>query len=206
MVKKKQLDKSHTLIFTPHFPYNTKSSRQKNRNGKRTLLGIGGNIGNVLRRFEQLFYYFKRSSFVHIVETSPMLKNPPFGYTEQNDFYNALLLVETTLTPKALLRYVLRVERLFGRKRSFQDAPRTLDIDIIFYDNVTMDTKTLTLPHHGWMKRTSVLIPIQYLSRQRRSFFEKSFSGFLNKPLVKSEMNKRELGSLLEDINKKERV
>jgi len=158
MIKRKVLDKNHTLIFTPHFPYNTSS-----KGGKKALLGVGGNIGDVVRRFEHLYTYFKRSSFVHVIETAPVLKNPPFGYTEQEDFYNSLLLVETRLTPQALLRYVLRVERLFGRKRSFQDAPRTLDIDIIFYENVTMNTKKLTLPHPGWMKRSSVLIPLSYM-------------------------------------------
>jgi 2-amino-4-hydroxy-6-hydroxymethyldihydropteridine diphosphokinase len=158
MVKKKQLDQNHTLISTPHFPYNTKS-----KGANLALLGIGGNIGDVIRRFEHLFWYFKRSPFVNIVETAPILKNPPFGYTKQDDFYNSLLLVETELTPQALLHYVLRVERVFGRKRSLQDAKRTLDIDIIFYENVKMDTKTLTLPHPGWMKRSSVLIPLSHM-------------------------------------------
>jgi len=158
MIKRKHVNTRHTLIFTKHFPYNTSTQGE----GK-ALLGIGGNIGDVLRRFEHLFWMLKRSKLVSIVETSPILKNPPFGYTEQKDFYNALVLVETRLTPKSLLRYVLRVERLFGRKRSFQDAPRTLDIDIIFYKNVTMDTKTLTLPHHGWKERASVLIPLSYM-------------------------------------------
>ena len=158
MVKRKVLDKNHTLIFTPHFPYNTSS-----KGGNKALLGVGGNIGDVLRRFEHLYAYFKRSSFVHVIETAPVLKNPPFGYTEQEDFYNSLLLVETMLTAQALLRYVLRIEKLFGRRRSFKDAPRTLDIDIIFYENVIMNTKRLTLPHHGWSERSSVLIPLSYM-------------------------------------------
>jgi len=158
MVKRKILNDKLTLISTPYFPYNGSS-----RGGYKALLGIGGNVGDVLRRFEYLFVYFKRSRFLHIIETAPILKNPPFGYTEQKYFYNSLLLVETRLRPKALLRYVLRVERLFGRRRSFQDAPRTLDIDIIFYENVTMETKTLILPHHGWRERSSVLIPLSYM-------------------------------------------
>ena len=157
----------HVLIKTGQYP-----AMFLERGGHRALLGIGGNIGDVIRRFEQLLVYFSRSNFVHVIETAPILKNPPFGYVEQNNFYNSLLLVETQLTPKALLRYVLRVEKLFGRQRSFQDAPRTLDIDIIFYENVKMETKALTLPHHGWSKRESVLIPLQYLSRQGRSFSE----------------------------------
>jgi len=161
MIKRKVLNAQHTLIFTPHFPYNTNSY-----SGNKALLGIGGNIGDVVRRFEHLFWYFRRSSFIRVIETAPILKNPPFGFKEQEDFYNSLLLVETRLTPQALLRYVLRVEKVFGRKRSFQDAPRTLDIDIIFYENVTMETKALTLPHPGWMKRSSVLVPLTYMKNR----------------------------------------
>jgi len=152
----------HTLIKTQHYP-----AMFLNRGGQRALLGIGGNIGDVIRRFEQLLVYFRRSKFVHVIETAPILKNPPFGYTEQNDFYNSLLLVETQLTPKALLRYVLRVEKVFGRQRSFQDAPRTLDIDIIFYENVKMETKSLTLPHPGWKQRASVLVPLSHMTKAR---------------------------------------
>ena len=158
MVKKRVLDEKHTLIFTQHFPYNTKS-----KGGYKVLLGIGGNIGDVVRRFEHLFWYFKRSSFVYMIETAPILKNPPFGYLEQGDFYNTLILVETHLTPKGLLRYILRVEKVFGRKRLFKDGPRTLDIDIIFYENVKMDTKRLTLPHPAWRERESILIPLSMM-------------------------------------------
>ena len=161
MIKRKVLNKNHTLIFTLHFPYTTNS-----KGGYKVLLGIGGNMGDVLRRFAHLVVYFKRSPFVRVIETAPILKNPPFGYTEQKDFYNSLVLVETLLTPKALLRYVLRVEKLFGRKRSFKDAPRTLDIDIIFYEKVIMNTEKLTLPHVGWMKRASVLIPLSYMHKR----------------------------------------
>jgi len=156
----RKLDTKNKLIFTQHFPYNTYTENVKEY---KALLGIGGNIGDVVRRFEHLFWYFKRSSFVSVVETAPILKNPPFGYAEQGDFYNSLMLVETNLTPKELLRYVLNVEKRFGRKRLFKDGPRTLDIDIIFYENVRMETRNLTLPHPGWMKRSSVLIPLSMM-------------------------------------------
>ena len=159
MVKKKHLNAQHTLIFTPHFPYNTNDSR----GGYQALLGIGGNIGDTLRRFEHLFWFLKRSMFINIIETAPILKNPPFGYTKQDDFFNSVVLIETKLSVKALLRYVLRIEKKYGRKRSFQDAPRTLDIDILFYEDIVMDTPTLTLPHPGWMSRSSVLVPMSYI-------------------------------------------
>ena len=164
MLKKKRIDVHHTLIYTQHFPYNAKTDRKKNH---KVILGIGGNIGDVLRRFEHLFYFMKKSPYVHLLQTAPIVKNPPFGYVEQDDFYNSLMVIETNLTPRALLRYILRVEKLFGRKRLFKDGPRTLDIDIIFYDDLKMQTRELTLPHPQWMKRTSVLIPLQYLSYRK---------------------------------------
>jgi len=71
--------------------------------------------------------------------------------------------VKTCLRPKALLRYILHIEKKFGRKRSFPDAPRTLDIDMIFYEKVQMNSKELTLPHPSWASRTSVIIPLTYL-------------------------------------------
>jgi 2-amino-4-hydroxy-6-hydroxymethyldihydropteridine diphosphokinase len=163
VVKRKKLNQDLTLIFTPHFPYNVK---RNSRMRYRALLGIGGNIGDVPRRFEHLFWYLKRSRFVHLLESSPLLKNPPFGFLEQDDFHNALLLVETDLTPGELLRYVLRVEKAFGRKRLFKDGPRTLDIDLIFYEDIKMESETLTLPHPGWMQRSSVLIPLSMMKKR----------------------------------------
>lgn len=164
MVKRKNLLEDLTLLFTGHFPYHRKKRSIKKH---KALLGIGGNIGDVVRRFEHLFRYLKTSGFVTVIETAPVLRNPPFGYLEQDDFYNSLILIETNLTPRALLRYILRVEKKFGRKRLFKDGPRTLDIDIIFYDNVKMDTKVLTIPHPEWMHRSSVLIP---LSKMKNKF------------------------------------
>lgn len=165
MVKRKRLNKDLTLIFTPHFPYNTdRNSRMRYK----ALLGIGGNVGDVLRRFEHLFWYLKDATFVHVLESSPILKNPPFGFLDQNDFLNATMLVETDLTPKQLLCYVLRVEKKFGRKRLFKDGPRTLDIDLIFYEDITMESRELTLPHPAWMQRTSVLIPLSMMKTKVR--------------------------------------
>ena len=157
---KRELQPNHTLFQTKLYP-----SAYAHKGGYRALLGIGGNVGDVVRRFNHLFWYFQRSAFVHVIQTSPILKNPPFGYTKQDDFYNALLLVETTLKPKALLRYVLKVEKVFGRKRLFKDGPRTLDIDIIFYENVTIDTDALKIPHPQWSKRASVLVPLSYMKK-----------------------------------------
>lgn len=164
---KKRLDAEKTLFYQKNYPY---LSKIKSNKPYQATLGIGGNIGDVRRRFNHLFYFFKKSSFVDIVETSPILKNPPFGYLEQDYFYNSLIIVRTCLAPKALLRYILQVENKFGRKRSFTDAPRTLDIDMIFYEDEVINTKELTLPHHGWYKRESVRIPLSMLENKQEKW------------------------------------
>lgn len=129
----------------------------------RVVLGIGGNVGDVVRRFEKLLHYFRRDPFIALVSSSIILKNPAFGYTHQDDFFNSVVIVETTLGPKAFLQHILRVEKRFGRKRSFANAPRTLDIDILFFNAMTMNDKSLTIPHPAWYQRDSVLIPLHYL-------------------------------------------
>ena len=164
MVKRKKLNERLTLISTPHFPYNIKRVSQKRH---RVLLGLGGNIGDVVRRFEHLFVFWQKSSFLEVIETSPILRNPAFGYTEQPDFYNAVVLIATDMTPMQMLLYALRTEKHFGRKRLFKDGPRTLDVDLIFYDDITMQSKRLTLPHPQWQERSSVLIPLSTMKKAK---------------------------------------
>ena len=157
---KKKLDKNHTLYKERLYPYYRVSNTTHPYSA---LLGIGGNIGDVKRRFNHLFIYLQKSPYITIIETAPILKNPPFGYLNQDDFYNSLIYIKTSLEPKALLRYILRLEKRFKRKRLFQDGPRTLDIDMIFYEDITLNSKELTIPHPEWSKRASVTIPMSYM-------------------------------------------
>lgn len=156
----KTVDPFHTLYYTERFPYRSTAPGKKRY---QATLGIGGNLGDVNRRFIHLLVYMERSPLVNVLQTSPILQNPPFGYLAQPDFFNAVMKIETDLTPKSLMRYLLRVEKKFGRKRSFQDAPRTLDIDMIFFETIRMKSKILTLPHPHWHERKSVVIPLSLL-------------------------------------------
>ena len=129
----------------------------------RALIGIGGNVGDVKRRFYHLLHFLQKQPNLTILHTAPILQNPPFGYVEQEDFLNSVIEVSTNMQPRELLAFLLRTEKRFGRKRSFANAPRTLDLDLIFFDKVKMNTSKLTLPHPHWAERESVLIPLQYL-------------------------------------------
>lgn len=159
---KKKINEKLTFYFNNHYPYSSaKQSSKKNF----VTIGVGGNIGDVVKNFNKLFLVFKSDGRFKILKTSPILKNPPFGYLEQKDFYNSLIVLKTDLGPFECLKQFQRYEKRFKRKRSFKDAPRTLDIDIIFFNDQKIDTKDLVIPHKGYKNRDSVQLPLKFLTR-----------------------------------------
>ena len=157
---KQRLNESLTLYFNSNFPKKiNKSSGKKHE----VTIGIGGNIGDVQKRFNKLFLTLQQDTRFDIIATSPLLKNPPFGYLEQEDFTNGIITLKTNLGLNDFFKSMQRLENRYGRKRSFQDAPRTLDIDIIFFANKKINTKKLIIPHKDWANRESVTIPLKYI-------------------------------------------
>ena len=157
---KKILSDKLTLYKTSIFPsFSNKKSNKKYL----VTIGIGGNIGDMKKRFNKLFLSLIQNSKFDVLMASPLLLNPPFGYLNQNDFLNGIICLKTNLGPNEFLKYMQRLENRFGRKRSFQDAPRTLDIDIIFFDNKKINTKKLIIPHKDWANRDSVVIPLKHM-------------------------------------------
>jgi 2-amino-4-hydroxy-6-hydroxymethyldihydropteridine diphosphokinase len=157
MYRSRKLGKNLISFYSLHFPFFTKS---KTLLPYEVTLGVGGNIGDVRRRFQHLFFYFKRDKRVEVIKTSLILKNPPFGYKEQDDFFNSIMVLKSSMQPREFLAYLHRVEKKFGRRRSFANAPRTLDLDILFFDNRVIKTDDLIIPHASWFERESVVIPL----------------------------------------------
>lgn len=156
----RKLSSTLTLYKEAGFPASYKTVTHLRH---RAIIGIGGNVGDVTRRFQHLLHFFKRQQNITLLHTAPILQNPPFGYIEQEDFLNSVIEISTSMQPRELLDFLLRAEKRFGRKRSFANAPRTLDLDLIFFDKIKMNTPKLTLPHPHWSERESVLIPLQRL-------------------------------------------
>ena len=144
------------IIKTNFFPAKIKISNKQHK----ALIGVGCNIGNCIRRFKKLYKFLDSHPKIDILQTSIIYQNPPFGYLEQNDFYNSVFVISTDFSPWALLKFLLYTEKKFKRKRSFKNAPRTLDLDIIIYDNLKINKKNLIIPHPFFKKRDSVLIPL----------------------------------------------
>ncbi len=160
---KKIINKNLTLFYTPNYPKFIKNNSPKKYN---ITIGIGGNIGNTKQLFDKLFLCLLKDSRFDLLETSPLLLNPPFGYLKQNYFLNGIIRLKSNLCPNETLKVMQRYENKFGRKRSFQDAPRTLDIDIIFFDNKKINTEKLIIPHKDWANRESVIIPLKYMNKR----------------------------------------
>jgi 2-amino-4-hydroxy-6-hydroxymethyldihydropteridine diphosphokinase len=160
MYTKRRLNEKLSLLRGLRFPYRSQSISSLRYT---TVVGIGGNVGDVKRRFEHLFFEIQREKRVFLQESALILKNPPFGFLDQDDFFNSIMVMKTSLQPHAFLGYLLRLEKKFRRRRSFENAPRTLDLDIIFFDNRVIKSSRLTLPHPFWETRESVIIPLKSL-------------------------------------------
>jgi 2-amino-4-hydroxy-6-hydroxymethyldihydropteridine diphosphokinase len=104
---KKKLDENLTLFYTSNFPYVSKRDSDK----KYTVtIGIGGNIGDVKKTFDKLFLSLKNDTRFDILITSPLLLNPPFGFLEQNDFLNGIIVIKTNLHVNEFFKNMQRLE------------------------------------------------------------------------------------------------
>lgn len=170
MALRRKIDDRHTIYIEPNFPRHVK---KKSVYRYRAHLGVGGNIGDVRRRMNHLWFYLQRLSLLEVIQSGVILRNPPFGYTQQGDFENTVMEIATSLQPRTLLRLIWRIEKRFGRRRSFANAPRTLDLDILFFEKRSIHTKELVIPHPHWHERVSVTIPLGSLARKgARRYYE----------------------------------
>lgn len=151
-------------IYQYGFPFYANKRNLKNK----AVIGVGGNIKNPPKTFKLLFKKLRHYPKIHIYKSSPIIINPPFGYENQPHFYNAVIWIQTSMYPLELLNKLLFFERGLGRKRSFDNAPRTLDLDLIFFENIILYNKRLILPHPNFKERISVLAPLAVMSTRRK--------------------------------------
>ena len=134
------------------------------------LIALGGNVGNVRDTLDRAIAAFCDGVAVRLLKRSSDYRTPPVGVTDQPPFVNCAIVAATELPPPALLARAQSVEAQFGRNRSQERhcGPRTLDIDLIAYDDLAMDTSELTLPHPRALERAFVLLPLADLVPERR--------------------------------------
>ena len=134
------------------------------------LLALGGNVGDVRTTLDRAIAALCDGSEVRLMARSSDYRTPPWGVTEQPAFINCAIVAATELPPSALLARAQAVERSFGRDRAQERrwGPRTLDIDLIAYNDVALNTPELTLPHPRLFERAFVLAPLAEIAPERR--------------------------------------
>ncbi|MFM9913409.1 MAG: 2-amino-4-hydroxy-6-hydroxymethyldihydropteridine diphosphokinase [Methylophilaceae bacterium] len=123
-------------------------------------VALGSNLQHPATQVTSAFNALDGLPECKLLLSSSLYKTPPLGYENQPDFINAVAMLETTLTPLELLKKLLVIETAQGRERTFPNAPRVLDLDLLLYDDLVMNTPTLTLPHPRLHERGFVLFPL----------------------------------------------
>jgi 2-amino-4-hydroxy-6-hydroxymethyldihydropteridine diphosphokinase len=121
-------------------------------------IALGANLGDKLAMLRAAIE--RISSLGAIIKVSSVYETDPVGYFDQPAFYNAVLLLETNLGPETIMAELLKIEAELGRVRTFANAPRAIDLDLLLYGDEIRDMPALTLPHPRMHERGFVLVPL----------------------------------------------
>lgn len=124
------------------------------------VIALGSNLAEPARQVRAALSALEAHPQIQIEKTSSLYLTAPVGYDNQPDFVNAVCSVRTSLDGVSLLAVLNRIEADFGRERTFRNAPRTLDLDIIDFDGISSDDPHLTLPHPRAHERSFVMKPL----------------------------------------------
>lgn len=133
------------------------------------LIALGGNVGDVRAAFDQAIAKLCCDDAVRLTARSSDYRTPPWGVTEQAPFVNAAIAVVTSLSPHRLLQRAQACERALGRNRALERrwGPRTIDIDLLAYDDLVLIDRDLILPHPHMLERAFVLVPLAEIAPDR---------------------------------------
>ncbi len=129
------------------------------------LVGLGSNLYGPARQIDTAFGMLEAISKTSVVAKSSLYRSTPLGGIEQPDFVNAAALLKTELGPRVLLEELQAIERARGRERGeVKWGPRVLDLDLLAYDDISLDEPGLTVPHPGIAARNFVLLPLREIA------------------------------------------
>lgn len=130
----------------------------------RAYLALGANLGDPLATLTKAIDAIGGLPATRLVGRSSWYRSTPIGYAAQPDFINAVVAIDTSLDPEGLLQALLAIEHTLGRTRSFSNAPRVIDLDILLFDDLRYASATLTIPHPRMHERAFVLAPLLELA------------------------------------------
>lgn len=124
------------------------------------VVGLGGNVGDVAVAFRRALQSLDQTDGVRVISVSSLLRTAPVGGPEQDDFFNAAVLLAVELEPADLLAVLQALEVAAERVRAARWGPRTLDLDLLWWADQSIETTALTVPHPGLMERRFALQPL----------------------------------------------
>ena len=130
------------------------------------FVGLGANLGEPRRQLEEALLALDAIAHTRLVKTSSLYRTDPVGFAAQPPFVNAVAQLETGLPAERLLAELQAIEARHGRERSFPNAPRTLDLDLLLFGEATIDTAELKVPHPRMHERAFVLVPLLEIAPQ----------------------------------------
>lgn len=126
---------------------------------KKVVLALGSNIGDTLGNLKEAVALLEENG-CSVKAVSRLYQTEPWGYADQEDFLNGAILIETHREPAALLELTQSIEQRMGRKKLIVNGPRNIDLDILIYEDVVMESERLTIPHPRIAQRLFVLQPL----------------------------------------------
>lgn len=138
----------------------------------RAFVALGANIGERRRQLEEAVRRIDQHPDIHLIRRSEIIETKPVGKTDQPDFLNMVIAVDTFLAPADLMQTCLMIEKAMGRTRTERWGPRTIDIDIVAYGRKRMVTEGLTLPHPRAHERAFVMDPLREIDAEAADWVE----------------------------------
>lgn len=129
-----------------------------------TYIALGSNIGDKETYLNDAITKINSDNMCIVDKASDFITTEPYGFTEQEDFLNAVIKVQTLYSPKMLLDFLQQIEQEAKRVRTIHWGPRTLDLDILLYDDLVVDEEWLTIPHPDMANRDFVLVPLNQIA------------------------------------------
>ena len=127
-------------------------------------LGLGANLQHPVMQLNEALSRLAQTDGIELCQTSSFYRTPPWGYEQQNDFINAVVQIETSLDPLTLLHSLQSIENAMGRQRSgHRWGPRIIDIDLLLFEDQTICSTELSVPHPRMHERAFVLLPLAEL-------------------------------------------
>lgn len=123
-------------------------------------IGIGSNLGNRLKNCTDAVNKINIHPEINVTKVSSWIETDPIGYIDQPKFINGAIEIKTSLSPVELLQALKQIEKEIGREKTFRWGPRTIDLDLLLYDSLTLKSDELTLPHPHIQDRDFVKIPL----------------------------------------------